>query len=302
MEDSLMNEDDVRLKSIDNVQIVPIEIKEPKCNLRPFHWYEIVIAVIVILIPYFTLLILPSILNAKYYPFLFGFNRYNYYYSYDDYYYSFNYYNCVGFLLAIIDIILVHCIYKKTFCTETSNPLYCFLIVPLLEYNKLIIKAVILLIYGVTKNIYSLSFFQAFEYVLSIFIWCFSIGFPNEILCRFTVFNVLMDLFRFFKKKVLISLIATSVFTGLTYFLSFYFLYYKGIEYKNVGLLITQIIAGGATGFYYNVIYYLTGNIWITIILNSLSNFNLDYQEQLIIRLDISREYFLTIIYIITYI
>ena len=37
MEDSLMNEDDVRLKSIDNVQIVPIEIKEPKCNLRPFH-------------------------------------------------------------------------------------------------------------------------------------------------------------------------------------------------------------------------------------------------------------------------
>ena len=146
-----------------------------------------------------------------------------------------------------------------------------------------------------------MSFFQAFEYVLSIFIWCFSIGFPNEILCRFTVFNVLMDLFRFFKKKVLISLIATSVFTGLTYFLSFYFLYYKGIEYKNVGLLITQIIAGGATGFYYNVIYYLTGNIWITIILNSLSNFNLDYQEQLIIRLDISREYFLTIIYIITY-
>ena len=103
MEDNLMNDDNVRLESLQSYLINPGEIREPKCNLKPFRYYEIIIAVVVILAPYVVLTVLPKI-----YCYLSIFQRI----------FTFNFLSFLGIYQGILYIILVHFIYKKIFCQK----------------------------------------------------------------------------------------------------------------------------------------------------------------------------------------
>ena len=173
--------------------------------------------------------------------------------------------------------------------SEISNPAYCFFTAPLVEYVKILGTIIYFFVESGLKNITFHQFYIGSNYILIYFIFFSITAFATEVFCRFTVFNIFMDLLRFVKHKVLISLIITSIFSGVVYFLNYNLLIYHYYKYSNDSyyyhyyfysllrppalVVITQLVTGGVIGFYYNVIYFNTGNMWICIILNSIFNY-----------------------------
>ena len=272
MEDRFTNEDNERLQSTNGFQISPGEIQEPKCNLRPFRYYEIIIAILVISLPYVVLAVLPIVLTR--------------YYKYTDS----TGINYLGIYLGILYIILAHFIYKKTFCTIILNPAYCFFTAPLAEYIRIVGILIYILVLLISDGFK--YFLRGFNMVLLYLTFFFTIIFPNEVLCRFTIFNIFMDLLRFVKRKVLISLIIASVFSGVVSLQEYYFLYYFFKRDTKAGIVVTQLLTNGVIGFYYNVIYFKTGNMWTCIILHST------YYLILLI-FDITAYYIISYIYLV---
>ena len=236
-------------------QISPLQIREPKCNLRPFHYYEIIIAILVFFAPFIFLYILPRIYDIS-----FG-----------------DYLALHHLILAVLDIALVHCIYKKTFCTDISNPAFCFFTVPLVEYIEIILILLISFTFLSGFIGFSLEFLDKLLRSLAEF---FGVGFFEEIMFRFTFFNIFMDLLRFQKHKVLISLIVTSICFGLTHYMN------AVGNSKEVGPRTIQVIHAGIDGFSLNMIYYMTGNIWICIIIHGLYDFSLSFPLQVFKKAD----------------
>ena len=236
-------------------QISPLQIREPKCNLRPFHYYEIIIAIVVFFVPVIFLFVLPMIYGIS-----FG-----------------DYLALEHLILAVLDIALVHCIYKKTFCTDISNPAFCFFTVPLVEYIEIILILLISFTFLSGFIGFSLEFLDILLRSLAEF---FGVGFFEEIMFRFTFFNIFMDLLRFQKHKVLISLIVTSICFGLTHYMN------AVGNSKEVGPRTIQVIHAGIDGFSLNMIYYMTGNIWICIIIHGLYDFSLSFPLQVFKKAD----------------
>ena len=272
MEDRLSSDNNVRLQSTSDFQISPGEIQEPKCNLRPFRYYEIIIAILVISLPYVVLTVLPIVLKFRYY----FWDRINY----------------LGIYSGILYIMLTHFIYKKTFCTIISNPAYCFFTAPLVEYIRIVVILIYLLVLYIQKSYDFDDFLELFNMLLFRLTSFFFIAFPNEVLCRFTIFNIFMDLLRFVKRKVLISLIIASVFSGVVSIQEYYFLYYFFKRDTKAGIVVTQLLTNGVIGFYYNVIYFKTGNMWTCIVLHSTYYF-------IFMMIDTTASYVITYIYIV---
>ena len=94
-----------------------------------------------------------------------------------------------------------------------------------------------------------------------------------------------MDLLRFQKNKVLFSLIVTSICFGAAHYMNAI-----GGNRKIVSLT-WQVIHAGIDGFTLNMIYYMTGNLWICIIIHGLYDFSISFPERIFIDIDKEENY-----------
>lgn len=104
--------------------------------------------------------------------------------------------------------------------------------------------------------------------IVSLLLFCISIGIYEEFLCRAWIQNEFLERFGNNRKEVLISIFTSSLIFGVMHFINI-------LAGQSIPETIIQVIQATGAGIYLGSIYYRTKNIWGVIILHSFYDFSL---------------------------